>query len=115
MCHACVIEGVRKSMLSRRDLFRGAAAVGLAGAPVNARLVTGDCVSLHAYGWTEFAVDAATQQLTVTTYGIDPYTADDLAITPDQVTARVPAVMSQFVVTPTRAIEQARVFLPLVD
>ena len=32
MCHACVIEGVRKSMLSRRDLFRGAAAVGLASA-----------------------------------------------------------------------------------
>lgn len=32
MCHACVIESVRKSMLSRRDLFRGAAAVGLAGA-----------------------------------------------------------------------------------
>src|SRR5690606_37488132 len=32
MCHACVIEGVRKSMMSRRDLFRGAAAVGLAGA-----------------------------------------------------------------------------------
>jgi kynurenine formamidase len=32
MCHACVIEGVRKSMLSRRDLFRGAAAVGLVGA-----------------------------------------------------------------------------------
>lgn len=32
MCHACVIENVRKSMLSRRDLFRGAAAAGLAGA-----------------------------------------------------------------------------------
>ncbi len=30
MCHACVIEGVRKSMLSRRGLVRGAAAAGLA-------------------------------------------------------------------------------------
>jgi len=30
MCHACVIEGVRKSMLSRRDLVRGTAAAGLA-------------------------------------------------------------------------------------
>lgn len=34
MCHACVIESVRKSMLSRRDLFRGAAAAGLAAAAV---------------------------------------------------------------------------------
>lgn len=32
MCHACVIDGVRKSMLSRRDLFRGAAVAGLATA-----------------------------------------------------------------------------------
>lgn len=30
MCHACVIDGVRREMLSRRDLFRGAAAVGAA-------------------------------------------------------------------------------------
>ena len=89
-------------------------AVGLAGAPVEAQLLAGDYVSLHAYGWTEFAVDAGTQQLTVTTYGIDPYTADDLAATPDQVTARVPAIVSQFVVTPTRTIDQPQVFLPLV-
>ncbi|WP_413873143.1 cyclase family protein [Albidovulum sp.] len=32
MCHACVIDGVRKSMLSRRGLLRGAAAAGLASA-----------------------------------------------------------------------------------
>lgn len=30
MCHACVIEGVRREMLSRRDLFRGAATLGAA-------------------------------------------------------------------------------------
>jgi len=27
MCHACIIDNVKKSMLSRRELFRGAAAV----------------------------------------------------------------------------------------
>ena len=32
MCHACVIDNVKKSMLSRRDLFRGTAATGLAAA-----------------------------------------------------------------------------------
>ena len=30
MCHACVMEGVKRSMLSRRRLFTGAAAVGAA-------------------------------------------------------------------------------------
>ena len=30
MCHVCVIENVKKSMMSRRDLFRGAAATGMA-------------------------------------------------------------------------------------
>ena len=30
MCHACVIENVKQSMLSRRGLFTGAAAAGLA-------------------------------------------------------------------------------------
>ncbi len=29
MCHACVIENVKQGMLSRRDLFRSAAAVGV--------------------------------------------------------------------------------------
>lgn len=32
MCHACVIDNVKKSMLSRRDLFRGAASLGVASA-----------------------------------------------------------------------------------
>ena len=32
MCHACVMESVKKRMLSRRDLFRGAGATGLAAA-----------------------------------------------------------------------------------
>lgn len=32
MCHACVTESVRERMLSRRDLFRGAAAVAAAAA-----------------------------------------------------------------------------------
>lgn len=30
MCNACVIENVKQSMLSRRSLFSGAAAAGLA-------------------------------------------------------------------------------------
>lgn len=41
MCNACVIENVKQSMLSRRSLFTGAAAAGLAmtagGSPAQAR------------------------------------------------------------------------------
>ena len=36
MCNACVIDSVRTSMLSRRDLFRGAAATGLASVAAGA-------------------------------------------------------------------------------
>ena len=32
MCHACVMEDVKRRMLSRRDLFKGTAAAGLAAA-----------------------------------------------------------------------------------
>ena len=31
MCHVCVMESVKSRMLSRRDLFRGAAATGIVG------------------------------------------------------------------------------------
>lgn len=36
MCHVCVMESVKKRMLSRRDLFRGAAATGVAGLAASA-------------------------------------------------------------------------------
>lgn len=56
MCHACVIEKVKASMLSRRDLFRGSAAgavaVAAGGLPVRPALAqsSGKVVDLtHAY------------------------------------------------------------------
>ena len=36
MCHACVMDSVKKQMLSRRDLFRGTAALAATGAAVAA-------------------------------------------------------------------------------
>jgi hypothetical protein len=68
--------------------------------PSLATLVTGDYMRVHAYGWTEFKVDAATQRLTVTTYGIEPYTENRLLSDPDAVTAREPRVLLQFTVDP---------------
>jgi kynurenine formamidase len=54
MCNACVIENVKQSMLSRRSLFSGAAAAGLAAGITTARpalaQAAGKVVDLtHAY------------------------------------------------------------------
>ena len=73
--------------------------LGLQGSPILATLLAGNYVAAHTYGWTEFAIDAATQALTVTTYGIAPYTEADLAV-PANVLSRVPQVVQQFVVQP---------------
>ncbi len=53
-------------------------------------------VVTHAYGWTEFEIDAATQHLTVTTYGIPDYTFAQMAADPTAVTAMTPQVLSKF-------------------
>jgi hypothetical protein len=74
--------------------------LGLDGSLIDADLLAGRYAAAHTYGWTEFEIDAVTQQLTVTTYGIEPYLASDLALDPAGVLARQPIVMSQFVVRP---------------
>jgi PhoD-like phosphatase len=44
---------------------------------INAKLLQGDYSATHTYGWTEFNIDAKTQKLVVTTYGIAPYTREE--------------------------------------
>ncbi|MEZ4559620.1 MAG: hypothetical protein R2851_24635 [Caldilineaceae bacterium] len=59
-------------------------------------LLEGDYVALHTYGWTEFdIIDAATQVLTVTTYGVAPYVESDLESAPADVWARQPQIVSR--------------------
>jgi 3-phytase/alkaline phosphatase D len=75
--------------------------VGLQDADLlDAELIQGSYVAVHYYGWTEFEIDAETQRLHVTTYGIAPYTQAELDADPDAITARTPEVVSEFVVTP---------------
>jgi alkaline phosphatase D len=57
---------------------------------LDAKLIQGAWVFGHTLGWTEFDIDAVTQQLTVTTYGVDPLGVDPA----------LPVIMSQFVVNP---------------
>jgi myo-inositol-hexaphosphate 3-phosphohydrolase/phosphodiesterase/alkaline phosphatase D-like protein len=67
---------------------------------IKAKLLQGDYVATQTYGWTEFDVDPQTQKLTVTTYGIDPYTRAELEADPSSITSREPKIVSQFEVEP---------------
>lgn len=72
--------------------------IGLDGSGVPHTLLEGGWTSLNTYGWTLFEIDAATQRLTVTTYGIDWYDEGDLARDAAEVASRRPQVVSRFVV-----------------
>ena len=63
---------------------------------IDATLLQGGWVSAHTYGWTEFDIDAETQALTVTTYGIPGYGPDEAGSNTDA----TPQIVSQFVVNP---------------
>ncbi len=72
--------------------------IGLDGSGLPATLLQGKWVSLNTFGWSEFEIDAQTQQLRVTTYGIDWYDEDELLGNPLDVVGRTPVVVSEFVV-----------------
>ncbi len=69
---------------------------GLRGSPVRARLLEGQYVAVHSYGWSEFDIDARTQRLTVTTYGFEWYDESELLGDPEEIFARTPEVVSRF-------------------
>ncbi len=68
-----------------------------------ATLLQGDYASAHTYGWTQFDIDQATQKLTVTTYGIAPYSEAELKANQASVLAREPRIVSQFTVEANQA------------
>ncbi len=78
--------------------------IGLNGSEIDAELIKGSYTTVHTFGWTEFVIDSQTQDLTVTTYGIRPYTQTEVTATPGFVVNRLPEVVSQFVVTPDEEI-----------
>ena len=88
--------------------------VGLADSTLNATLLQGDYMAVHTYGWSEFEINKETQALTVTTYGIDPYTVAQLAETSTDIAGRTPRIVSQFRVQPTTASAKKSLYLPIV-
>ncbi|MDX2197585.1 MAG: alkaline phosphatase D family protein [Phycisphaerae bacterium] len=81
------------------DVFKYPA-LGLGGGDVAAALLAGTYWPTHTYGWTEFEIEPETQLLTVTTYGIDWYSATELLANPAAILARTPSVVSRFSVSP---------------
>lgn len=75
---------------------------------IKAKLLKGDYVATQTYGWTEFDIDPNTQKLTVTTYGIQPYTRAELEANPSLITNRNPQIVSQFEVEPNQVIAGAK-------
>lgn len=89
-----------KAYLNRQFARMGHSPVGLADSRLDAELLQGDYIAVHSYGWTEFAIDRASQALTVTTYGVPPYTAEQMAQNAGRILATPPRIVSQFVVHP---------------
>lgn len=89
-----------KAILDQELVAGGFDPLGLQGSPIHARLLVGDYVALHSYGWSEFAIDATTQNLTITTWGILPYREQDYQNQLNEILARQPAIVSQIEVQP---------------
>ena len=80
---------------------------------IDATLLQGGYTAAHTYGWTEFDVDRETQALTVTTYGIEPYSEEEIADDPDAILAREPAIVGQFEVKPQLENDMNEEFGPI--
>ncbi|MEO0835789.1 MAG: phytase, partial [Cyanobacteria bacterium J06642_3] len=96
---------VKNLLQAQTELF-GFDPVGLnnnleiAEGEIDAELIQGDYVAVNTFGWTEFDIDAETQQLRVTTFGIEPYSEEELLANPNDIINRNPMVVSEFVVNP---------------
>jgi phosphodiesterase/alkaline phosphatase D-like protein len=70
---------------------------------VDAELLAGDYFATHDFTWTEFEIDAETQDLLVTVWGTEAFSEEDLQSDPDSAIIQEPFIISQFVVHPQSA------------
>ncbi|MBZ0320499.1 MAG: alkaline phosphatase D family protein [Anaerolineae bacterium] len=69
---------------------------------IDAELLQGAWTATSTFGWTLFEIAPDTQQLHVTTFGIDPYTRAELEADPQAILSRVPQVVQEFTVNPVK-------------
>ncbi len=93
-------EVILKGLIDSQLTTLGYSPIGLEDSGLNVELITGSYMATHTYGWTEFEIDAETQALRVITYGIQPYSAEEVAANPDEILSREPQILMEFVVQP---------------
>jgi phosphodiesterase/alkaline phosphatase D-like protein len=86
-----------KSIMDIQLTTIGLKPTGLDGSNIRAALTDGGYVAVHTYGWTEFEIEPVSHWLTVTTYGIAPYSPDQVNAS---ILAPVPQIVSRFTVLP---------------
>jgi hypothetical protein len=91
---------VREVLDYRTETLFGYDPIGLENSPIDAELLQGEYLAVHTYGWTEFEIAPLTGELTVTTYGLEPYTEADLLADPLSIVSAEPEIVSQFQVSP---------------
>lgn len=102
-------DGFIKNLIDQQLTALGYDPLGLdknlpnASGKIDAKLLQGDYLATHTYGWTEFDINPANQKLTVTTYGIPFYTEAELKTNPSAVINRTPSIVSQFEVNPAQS------------
>lgn len=88
-------DSIVKLLVNTQVKFYGYDAIGLEDSGIDFKLVKGDWVVTHSYGWTEFEIDANTRELLVTTYGVPWYNVKQAA-EPEKIAALQPTVLQQF-------------------
>jgi phosphodiesterase/alkaline phosphatase D-like protein len=91
-------EGFIQNLINSSITPLGYDALGLQGSDIPATLLQGSYTATSTFGWTEFDVNPDTLALTVTTWGVLPYTEAELLADPAGIAAREPFIVSQFVV-----------------
>lgn len=90
-----LLTGVLNDLLG----LAGYEPVGLDPDRIPSTLISGQWVSLHTFGWTQFDIDAETWTLRVTTWGIPDYDEIMLLTDPEGILSRTPEAVSVFEVT----------------
>lgn len=83
----------------------GYSALGLEDSGISYELMSGDWVMAHLFGWTEFDIDALTQDLLITTWGLkfDEVLAAITRGDPAELAALTPQIFGQLLIHPELA------------
>ena len=93
-------DATLEELFSLQLAIQGFDPIGLEGAPVSAELLDDSWIAAHTYGWTEFEIDPVTFRLRVTTWGVEPYTEEDLHADPCAVVDLTPTIRTEFRLDP---------------